>query len=97
MAKKGQKFSNYDDKELRELIIKEKIEKGKTYPYLSKKYGIPEGTINTWVYQYRHKGEKIEKEKRGRSKHDENIDYKEKYEILKKFLGLLEEVDQEKK
>ena len=35
--------------------------------------------------------------KKGRRKKEENIDYKERYEILKKFQEYLKEVDQEKK
>lgn len=87
----------YDDYDLKERIIKEKIEVGKTYDYLSKKYEIPEGTIITWVYQYKKNDRKIRKEKRGVKRKEENIDYRERYEILKKYLEFLEEVDQEKK
>ena len=91
------KNKKYDDYELKEKIIKEKILEGKSYPHLSKKYDIPEGTITTWVYQYRKNNGKIVKQKRGVKKQDETIDYKERYEILKKYLEFLEEVDQGKK
>lgn len=87
----------YDDYELKERVIKEKLEKGKTYKELSKKYGIPEGTIITWVYKYKKHNGRIQKQKPGREKHDESTDYKEKYEILKKYLDFLEEVDREKR
>ncbi len=96
MAKKGQQFEKYDDYEFKLKVIKEIIEEGKTVRFISKKYGIPRGTIETWVYKYKHKGI-IEKQKPGRSKHSEESNYKEKYEILKKFLESLEEVKQEKK
>jgi transposase-like protein len=96
MASKGQKFQKYSE-ELKAEVIKAKIELGHGYVYLSQKYGIPEGTINTWVYQYRQDGNKIIKKKRGRLKNEKDIDYKERYEILKKFQEYLKEVDQEKK
>lgn len=95
MAKKGQKLEKYN-KEFKEEIIKLKLEQGKGYEYLSKKYNIPEGTINTWVYQYRKNNNQMVMKKRGRPK-EEDIDYKERYEILKKYQGFLKEAEQEKK
>lgn len=95
MAKKGQQYQKHDlDRTLR--IVNEKINEGKSYTYLSEKYGVSTGTIKTWVYQFRKEGS-LGTKKRGRIKRDENIDYKEKYEILKGFLEFLGEVDQEKK
>jgi len=94
MAKKGQKFKEYSE-EFRLQVIKENIEEKKSSRYLSKKYGIPRGTVDTWVYQYKHSGP-IRK-KRGRPKQSEETNYKEKYEILKKFLESLEGGEQEKK
>jgi len=96
MASKGQKFKIYSE-ELKVEVIKAKVELGHGYRYLSEKYEIPEGTIRTWVYQYRLDDKKIIKKKRGRPQREENIDYKERYEILKKFQEYLKEVDQEKK
>ena len=96
MASKGQKFKIYSE-ELKAEVIKAKVELGHGYRYLSEKYEIPEGTIRTWVYQYRLDEKKIIKKKRGRPQREENIDYKERYEILKKFQEYLKEVDQEKK
>ena len=96
MASKGQKFKIYSE-ELKAEVIKAKVELGHGYRYLSEKYEIPEGTIRTWVYQYRLDDKKIIKKKRGRPQREENIDYKERYEILKKFQEYLKEVDQEKK
>lgn len=95
MATKGQKQKKYT-MEFKAKVIKEKVEKGKSYVYLSHKYNIPEGTINTWVYQYRKNDEQVVIKKKGRRK-TEGIDYKERYEILKKFQDFLEEVDREKK
>lgn len=95
MASKGQKFNKYT-KELKEKVILEKITKEMSYSYLSRKYNIPEGTIITWVYQYRqNRGEVIEKP-RGRQK-NETTDYKERYEILKKFQAYVKEVERKKK
>lgn len=95
MAKKGQTFNKYTN-EFRQKIVYEKIHEGKSYTYLSRKYDIPEGTINTWVYKYNKNDNELIIKKRGRQKQEE-IDYKERYEILKKFLDYLREVDQEKK
>jgi transposase-like protein len=96
MASKGQKFKQYSE-EIKIEVIKAKVEAGHGYEYLSQKYGIPEGTITNWVYKYRRDNSQLVKKKRGRTKKEENIDYKERYEILKKFQEYLKEVDQEKK
>ena len=82
MASKGQKFRKYS-KELKEMVLKEYHE-GYSSPYLSKKYGIPRGTIDTWEQQFRHP----KLGKRGRPK-NKDIDYKERYEILKKYQAFL--------
>jgi transposase len=95
MAKKGQKQRKYSEKFI-EKVVKERLEEGTTAPNLSKKYNIPEGTIVTWMYKYRKTGQ-ISRLTRGRPKVKEETNYKEKYEILKKFLESLEEVEQEKK
>jgi len=94
MASKGQKFKKYT-KEQKLKIILEKVEKGVSYSELETRYQVPTGTINTWVYQYRKNGGLVEKPK-GRPKNDQ-IDYKERYEILKKFQDYLEVVDRKKK
>ena len=95
MAKKGQKFNNYT-KEFKEKVIKEKLIKGGSYRYLSKKYNIPEGTIITWVDRYKKDGNQLIERKHGRPKNEE-IDYKERYEILKKFLEYEKEDKRKKK
>lgn len=94
MAKKGQEFKKYTE-EFRAKVIKENKELGNSANYLSRKYGIPKGTVDTWIYQSKRNGPL--RRKRGRPKQSKEINYKEKYEILKKFLGSLEEVEQEKK
>ncbi|MDR0299366.1 MAG: transposase [Streptococcaceae bacterium] len=82
MAKKGQKFKKYSE-ELKQEIL-EKYHSGQPASLLSKKYGVPEGTISTWNYQLRYPKTS---HKRGRPK--EPRDYKERYELLKKFQAFL--------
>lgn len=87
MAKKGQKFNKYTV-ELRKEVV-EKYFNGKgSAKSLANEYGISYHTIETWIRAYK-KQIPIGKQKRGRSK-DENIDYKERYEILKKFQAFIE-------
>ena len=95
MATKGQKFTKYT-KEFKEKVILEKIETGRSYVNLAETYGIPEGTVITWVYQYKKNIGKAPK-KLGRPKKETAIDYKERYEILKKFQDYLEVVEHEKR
>ena len=88
MASKGQKFNRYSP-EFKEAVLKEFFEghNGGT-KYLGKKYGISYHTIDTWV-QKRKKPELYhEGEKRGRRK-DSEIDWKQRYQILKKFQAFL--------
>ena len=95
MAKKGQKYEEYGD-DIRQMIINENTNKGTGARSLARKYNIPRGTISNWIYNYKNKGIST-KRKKGRLKESEEANYKEKYEILKKYLEFLGEVDQEKK
>jgi len=95
MARKGQKFKKYS-KELRLQIVHEKINEGKSYTFLADKYGMSWKTIETWVRIFRRDGS-LDVRQKGKPKQDNSLDYKEKYEILKKFQEFLKEVDQEKK
>ncbi|MBU0976754.1 transposase [Patescibacteria group bacterium] len=95
MAKKGQKFEKYTP-EFRHKVVMEKINKGTSYSTLGKKYKMSWKTIDSWVRKYKRQGH-LEEQKRGRPNQSEEVDYKEKYEILKKFLESLEEGEQEKK
>ena len=82
MAKKGQKFKKYTFEE--KMIIIKEYEQGVCSTNLSRKYGVSDNTIRTWYRAY--KQGKIEGSKIGRPKKDVGeIDYKERYEILKKF------------
>ena len=57
---------------------------------LAKKYNISFRTIDTWIYKYKRQGNLINdiNHTRGRKK-EEEINYKEKYEILKKYIAFL--------
>ena len=92
MSLKGQKFSSYTI-EFNEEVIKA-YESG-TYggrDQVAKHYNISSGTICTWIRKYRRQcslENDIEK-KRGRYKRPVTLeDYKERYEILKKYQAFL--------
>ena len=88
MAKKGQKFNNYT-KEIKEAILHEYLSNKVSAGHLSKEYGIFENTIRTWARKARSGKEVLVDTidtRRGRPKVNPNeIDYKERYEILKKY------------
>ena len=89
MASKGQKFVKYSD-ETKQLIISE-IEKGISHKFISEKHNIPLGTIDTWAHKlyYSEKYPGLG-QKRGRTKNPVTLeDYKERYEILKKYQAFL--------
>ena len=92
MASKGQKFNKYSD-DLKKEIINKLIE-GYSYRYLSRKYEISEKTISTWQQKIRHP-EKYPgyNQKRGKDRLKESNltkeDWKERYEILKKYQAFL--------
>lgn len=93
MAKKGQKFKKYElDYKLK--IIKEK-QAGASYNDLSKKYDISDKTIETWMRILKRDGA-LDVAQRGRPT-DKETDYKERYEILKKFQDFLDKKGQKKK
>ena len=88
MAKKGQKFNNYT-KELKEEILNKHFNEKASAGFLSKEYGISIGTIKGWIFKAR-KGRTALTDtinsRVGRPKKETGeIDYKERYEILKKF------------
>lgn len=92
MAKKGQKFSKYTLEE-KQKIIKIYNEEGISMSQLGKDYGIPRETIKNWIL---HPEKSLSYSKRGRPKLSGEIDYKQRYEILKKYQAFLKE-QQEKK
>jgi transposase len=85
MASKGQKFKKWDDK-LKEVIIKE-LKNGHSYRELAKKYNMPKGTISNWQQKLRYPKKYLKKEiiKKPLTLDD----YKERYEILKKYQAFL--------
>jgi len=94
MASKGQKFRRYDT-DMKLKIIAEK-QTGKSYSELSKQYGIPMGTITNWLIAFGREGI-VDVKKRGRPKANEEIDYRERYEILKKYQDFLAKQGQKRK
>ena len=88
MASKGQKFRKYTIEEKNEIL--EKYNKGISSNYIAKEYGISSSTIREWKYKLNHP-ELNTGIKRGRPK-ETNLtkeDWKERYEILKKYQACL--------
>ena len=88
MASKGQRFSKYSN-EFKDMILN-KIKQGQSLRYVAKQYNIPFGTICSWTDKKNHP-EKIMNLKRGRQKEKDltKEDWKERYEILKKYQAFL--------
>ena len=86
MASKGQKFNKYSV-EFRQMVVQRYLNGEGTPTTLGKEYGIPYKTIKTWIYAYKNQIP-IGQQKRGRPK-DEQIDYRERYEILKKYRAFI--------
>ena len=87
MAKKGQNFNKYTHEQRKEILDKYFSGKG-SQSSLAEEYGISRNTIKTWIRAYK-KDIPLGYQKKGRPK-EENIDYKERYEILKKFQAFIE-------
>ncbi len=87
MAKKGQRFNKYS-KELKEEIVNRYLNNEGSSRSLAKEYNISYKSIDTIIYRHNHP-ELISSVKCGRPKKEENIDYKERYEILKKYQAFL--------
>ena len=87
MGLKGQKYNKYSN-ELKEEIINKYISGNYSSRYLAKEYGISYKTVDNMIYRYNHP-EIIKTGKKGRPKKEDNIDYKERYEILKKYQAFL--------
>lgn len=91
MASKGQIFKKYNPKTIN-MIINEYKKTGISFSQLSKKYDIPTKTINNWIYKYNNPDRFLGLgQKRGRPKESEltKEDYKERYDILKKYQAFL--------
>ncbi len=87
MAKKGQQFKKYSN-DFKEQILKEYFAGQGGSIYLGKKYNISNFTIDTWVRKRKKPELFNEGGKKGRTKEVE-VDYKERYEILKKYQAFL--------
>ena len=87
MASKGQKFSKYTE-EFKEKVLQEYFDENCSIRYLAQKYNISSNTVATWIRKRNHP-ELQSGAKRGRPRKDEEIDYKERYEILKKYQAFL--------
>ena len=88
MAKKGQKFIHYTENEKIEIL--QRYINGESGYQLAKEYDIPVSTIKTWKTKVDHP-ELCSGNERGRPKKSEltKEDYKERYEILKKYQAFL--------
>lgn len=95
MAKKGQVFQKVP-LETKQKIVKLHLEEGRSAHTLAREYGVPSDTIYTWVRIYKRDGG-LEVRPHGRAKGFKLPDYKERYEILKKFTAYLKEVDAKKR
>lgn len=95
MGKKGQKYrKDYDDDLIRKVINEYQNHEG-TYLSLAEKYNIASWhTVEMWVRKYRESGQII-RQKRGMQK-GTKINYKERYEILKKYQAFLKEQHEKK-
>ncbi len=88
MARKGQKFKKYTE-EFKNSVLEEYFKGNGTSRSLARKYEISYHTIETWIEKANHP-EKYPGtgQKKGRPKNSE-IDWKERYEILKKYQAFL--------
>ena len=79
------------DKDFKEMVVNDyKSGNSGGRKQIAKKYSIDESTIWHWIVKDRNQGNQINdiNKKRGRTK-EENIDYKERYEILKKYQAFI--------
>ena len=94
MANKGQKFKKYDLEF--KLQVLEAYDNGSSAGYLAKKYDVPEDTIYTWD-RIRKKNGSLNIVPKGRPRKIQDNNYKERYDILKKFQDFLVKQEQKKK
>ena len=84
MAKKGQKFNKYPE-ELKLEIVNKYINNQGTSRSFAKEYAMSYNSIENMIYTYKRQGHLNDLNKNKGRKKEENIDYKERYEILKKY------------
>lgn len=87
MARKGQKYNKYSS-ELKNEIVKKYFDGLGSSRSLAKEYNISYKTIENMIYMFKRQGH-LNNQKKGRPKADIDIDYKERYEILKKYQTFL--------
>ena len=89
MASKGQKFNKYTQ-EFKSMILDEYLS-GVSSRFLEEKYNISRYTIQTWGKKYKYPDKYQKLGRRGRPKEKDLTidDYKERYEILKKYQAFL--------
>ena len=84
--RKNNKYTN----EFKKKVIDKYLTGNESFYSLERKYNISNSTIKNWYYNFYKKDIDLIslKDKRGRKK-EEQIDYKERYEILKKYQAFL--------
>ena len=89
MATKGQKFKTFTNEERTEIVSK--YMSGKySYAFLATEYNISWKTVESMVRKYKNTGTTIAKQRgRIREKDLTKEDWKERYEILKKYQAFL--------
>ena len=89
MASKGQKFIRFTDEEITEIVGQYLSGQG-SYKSIAKDRGISWKTVESIVRKYKNTGTTISKQK-GRPKEKDltKEDWKERYEILKKYQAFL--------
>ena len=85
--RRNNKYTN----EFKKKVIDQYLSGNESFYSLERKYNISNSTIKNWYYNFYKKNIDLLslKENRGRKK-AEQIDYKERYEILKKYQAFLE-------
>ena len=94
MASKGQKFRSYPA-ELKQTILKEYFDGAETSRTLSLKYDVPVKTIKNWIAKTKHDIDVKVDHRAGNSGRPKTKsltleDYRERYEILKKYQAFLQ-------
>ena len=91
MASKGQKFHKFSDIE-RESIVNCYLSGNGSLQDVGNKYGISRKTVYNMVRKYRNTGSVKSIKRNGRPKEKDltKEDWKERYEILKKYQAFLE-------
>ena len=88
MASKGQKFKKYTE-EFRQKVLEEYFNGEGGSWALAKKHNMSYNTIDTWIHKAKHPEKYPGMGMRRGRKKDSEIDWKERYEILKKYQAFL--------